>query len=353
MPTEPPKPTHIPSVEHRIPQLDGLRAVAMLAVFFHHSARIPLLWTGVDVFFVLSGFLITGILLHRKQHPSYFGYFYIRRAFRILPPYIVVCLAVGALVSWKMLTPWPFFVFFGMNIHDFLYGPTPLLPVWSLAVEEQFYLVWPFIVLLSSERVILIAAAVGVFLTPLLRVAATPLFASHFPIYFLTPFRADLLCAGAVIAMLWKNQRPRIGPIAQRFAWIGFVVGFGLLAFLQLHGFRLIANTRKGNGLDYSLSLIGSASLLLWALGGRGWLVRFLSLRPVRYLGQISYFMYLTHIAFLHLCKHWFTDSRLVSTVGLLCTFAAAALSWHLMERPLIRLAARLAPGLPNPPPPV
>ena len=135
----------------RIAQLDGLRAFAFLAVFGNHSIPVPLGWVGVDQFFVLSGFLITGILLKAKSSTPkvFFGTFYRRRAQRILPAYgtaLLLAAAMGAAVGWA--TVWPWLASFCANFANVFYPEKlgPLAPLWSLAVEEQFYLLWPLVV---------------------------------------------------------------------------------------------------------------------------------------------------------------------------------------------------------------
>lgn len=101
--------------------MDGLRAVAILSVYLAHTLRIPLTWVGVDILFVLSGFLITGILLKRKlSGGAYFKYFYGLRIYRILPPYVLTLTAFGLLFTWKAFHPRPLFVFFGMNLQRWL-----------------------------------------------------------------------------------------------------------------------------------------------------------------------------------------------------------------------------------------
>ena len=344
------------SIDTRIRQFDGLRAVAIVMVLIHHSLHVPLLWVGVDIFFVLSGFLITSILLDRKHRGrSYFSYFYTRRAFRILPPYAVAIVLAAFRFGPSFLHYWPYFAFFAMNIFAALSIHTNMvLPLWSLAVEEQFYFVWPLIVLLLPERFVLRAAVLGILITPLLRVLATPLFSTSFPIYFLTPFRADLLCAGAALAVLWRSHRDRVEHLGRRFGAYGVLAGFGLMAALQAFPiFRIASNTRESNGLIYSLSLLGSTSLVTWSLVDRGWLHRLLTRKPIRYIGQISYMVYLVHLIFFEWMQSYTGNKYIVAFAGSALTIVFAALSWQLMERPLIRLAARLAPGSPPPPAPL
>jgi peptidoglycan/LPS O-acetylase OafA/YrhL len=346
-----PPPERSVAVHGRIQQLDGLRAVAILGVFFNHTLHIPLTWVGVDIFFVLSGFLITGILLERKIESrttgGYFHYFYSRRAFRILPPYVLTILIYGLFFTWNAFHPWWLFAFFGMNLQDFFWHgwvKAPL-PLWSLAVEEQFYLVWPVIILLVSEKLLLRLAIAALVITPFLRVFCTPMFSTHFYIYTLTPFRADLLCAGAVLAMLWKRRTPRTEQIIRTRAWMGVVAGFGGLMFVQIWpSLRLASNTRASNGLDYSLSVLGSFSLVAWTLADRGWLKGLLSTRPMRFIGQISYTMYLTHIIAIFVTERYVHSTFGITTIALAVTILYSWLSWIVMERPLIGFAAKKVP---------
>ena len=333
-----------PSIGHRgrIEQLDGLRAIAILAVIVHHCLGIPLLWVGVDVFFVLSGFLITGILLRRKQEPrGYFSGFYFRRLFRIQPAYIASIILYGTFFTWSLFRPWPYYAFFGMNIHPLLYNWPINLPVWSLAVEEQFYLLWPLVVLLVAERTLLRLSIAVILIAPFLRAACTPFFAQSGAIYMLTPFRADLLCAGAALAILWGHRSARFEEVLRKYAWLGVIGGFGCLAGVYAFPvFRLANNTRVSNGLDYSLSLIGATALLAWALAGRGLFYRLLTLKPMRYIGQISYMMYLVHQMIEgRLVRYMPKRDTLFPT--LVITIAFASVSWYAVERPLINFAAR------------
>jgi peptidoglycan/LPS O-acetylase OafA/YrhL len=340
------------AVQGRIPQLDGLRTVAILLVFVNHALHTPLTWVGVDIFFVLSGFLITGILMQRKAVSGgvgkYFRYFYVRRVFRILPPYYLTLLVFSIFFPWSAFHPWPMFAFFGMNLQrSFSFTQTwNPLPLWSLAVEEQFYFVWPFIILLVSEKVLFRLAIAAIVITPFLRFFCTPLFPTQLSIYMLTPFRADLLCAGALLAMLWKHRGPRLEQVCRNFAWTGCVAGFGGLVLAQLvPGLRLASNSRAGNGLDYSLSVLGSFCLLAWTLADRGWLRALLASRPMRFLGQISYTMYLIHRIPIILLEHRISSPYVVGLIALPVTIGYATLSWFLMEKPLIAFAARMAPG--------
>src|SRR5690242_4935967 len=143
----------------RIPQLDGLRSIAILMVFLFHAFQVPVFWSGVDLFFVLSGYLITGILLRLKEQKDGGAVvlrlarsFYLRRACRIHPPFVryLFDVTLFSRVPWAHLEYW--YAFYDANYatatgHD---SVRAMVPLWSLAVEEQFYFVWPWVVLLAS-----------------------------------------------------------------------------------------------------------------------------------------------------------------------------------------------------------
>ena len=336
-PAEPNAATH-----GRVLQLDGLRAIAFLSVFLNHATHLPLLWVGVDVFFVLSGFLITGILLERKRlGQAYFGYFYRRRLFRIVPAYVLAIVLHGLLITWSQYKPLWLFVL-APNVQGLRPNGPGLLPLWSLAVEEQFYLVWPFVVLFTSERVLLRIALAALVVVPALRMLCTPLFPNMFHIYVLTPFRADLLCAGAALALLWKRHEPHLRAALTRWAPHVCLLGFCLFAGTQAFPvFRLASNTRLANGLVYLFSLTGAAGLLTWVLSDTGWLRAALRWPALRYLGEISYTMYLVHVIFIIRLEERFGRHAWVDGLALLALVLYASISWFVLERPLIRLGAR------------
>ncbi|MGI4830185.1 MAG: acyltransferase family protein [Janthinobacterium lividum] len=339
---EPPPTEANAAVSGRILQFDGLRALAFAAVFINHSTHTPLLWAGVDLFFVLSGFLITGILLQRKHTgSSYFGQFYRRRAYRILPSYLLTIVIYGFLSSWQGYKPlWLFLL--APNVQDLRSNGQTLLPLWSLAVEEQFYLIWPLVVLFTSEKTLLRLSIAAVVFTPVLRMVCAPYMPNHLYIYSLTPFRADLLCAGAVLALLWKQRTPATAAMIHRWSWPLCLVGFGLFAGTQVWPvFRLASNSVPANGFVYLFSLLGATGLLAAVLTSSGWLKRLLSFRPLRYLGEISYTMYLIHVVFLVRLQARFGPRLWVNGTGLLLIILYASVSWFLLEKPLIRFAAR------------
>jgi peptidoglycan/LPS O-acetylase OafA/YrhL len=329
----------------RIPQLDGLRALAILMVFAGHAFHIPLLWTGVDLFFVLSGYLITGILLRLKEQPAaakYFAPFYKRRARRILPPYFVFLIAAGLLFSLPWARGWYWYIFFATNVPLALgqTGAAALMPLWSLAVEEQFYLVWPWVVLCCSRESLRKAAVATVVLSPLIRAAATPLFSSHLPIYCLTIFRADTLAAGAFLAIAQAEDGNWI--VRRRHAGLYALLGAGmLLVLLGLRPeFRTSANSILFNSVGYSLTAIAFAGTLTYVLAlERGIVYEVLTCKASRYLGRISYTFYLYHLAILEKTATYVSSPLARAVIGFVLTFAVAAVSWHWLESRILNLS--------------
>src|SRR5438046_2132847 len=202
-------------IRQKIPQLDGIRGVAILVVIIHNSGKFPRLfangWMGVDLFFVLSGFLITGILLDTKHSDGYFKNFYIRRCLRIWPLYYSVIFFVFVIVPFlrpsqghivfEKSSPWwsfPFFVqnFFVPHLTD---AAASLAVTWSLAIEEQFYLVWPWVVRYCSASQLRRIAVSVICLSPVLR-----LFWSfrNVDIYTKSFCSLDGLLAQALLALL-------------------------------------------------------------------------------------------------------------------------------------------------------
>jgi peptidoglycan/LPS O-acetylase OafA/YrhL len=339
--------------EGRIVQLDGLRAIAVLAVFAQHAIKAPL-WMGVDLFFVLSGFLITGILLERKARgQSYFAYFYARRARRILPPYVLLMIVSTLLFGLGWAEHWQWYVFFATNIGDALgqAGHDSLNALWSLAVEEQFYIFWPFVVLLVSERTLAIVAGALIVVVPILRALATPLFDSFWPIYYLTPFRMDLLSAGALLAILVRRDRHLLEPLKIP-ALIGFCAALAVLAWLHLHYPRFrAANTPLSNAGLYSVSLVLCTSLLVMALQSKGIVKRVLSNSVLVYIGTISYTVYLIHLSVLYALWPLHYNRYATAAAALAITLAYASATWYAFERRLIRGGAHRAPARPAPVP--
>ncbi len=332
----------------RITQLDGVRGLAILAVFLNHALNAKLLWMGVDLFFVLSGFLITGVLLNAKQYSlrGYFAKFYTRRARRILPPYLLTLLVASGIFGAAWTRHWYFYIMANNLLSLFhIHYPAAFYPLWSLAVEEQFYLVWPLAVYLLSERRLAQLAVTFIVLAPMLRAAFH--FRDYGPIYCLTPFRMDLLAAGALLCLAYRHKPSRIERFGLETGMLFALSGMGGLVILFHYGITTGGNTRIGNSLILECTLLISLGFMLWALSGR--FVQGLQWGPLRYIGRISYTMYLVHRGVLYLCSTRF-DQHVAAIIGFSITVAYASASWYLMEKPLLvhgRKPAALATAAP------
>jgi len=327
----------------RIPQIDGLRAIAILMVFAAHTFGVPLFWMGVDLFFVLSGYLITGILLRLKESRatggSYWSAFYFRRIRRILPPYIafLVVLTIFFGVPWRHI--WYWYFFFAPNIPLAL-GKVMVAamgPLWSLGVEEQFYFIWPWLVLACSKEGLRRIALGVIVVSPLLRAVSTPLFNTHFPIYSLTIFRADTLAMGAFIALASSHDPQWIGR-HRRMAVSSSLAALALLMGLSiLPSFRAGANSVIFNSIGYSLSAVCLGSTLIYVLGAQsGLLYTILTAPPLRYLGLISYTFYLYHEAVLLKVGQYFHSPIPIALVAFSAIISISVVSWHFYETPIL-----------------
>ncbi len=362
----------------RFPALDGVRALAIVLVFAEHFGGgahggrilqfINILrehgWIGVDIFFVLSGFLITGILYDTLGDSKYISRFFARRSLRILPLYYGVFLLILLLTpflhfQWRPQHLW-FLVYLGnfvanRNFDLYLFFPTnyPRAPAnishfWSLCVEEQFYLVWPWIVLRVRNRTRLIAVAVALCALALLsRVLfllwAGPVVAETWTLRVL-PFRLDALLIGAILALLLRGPSAHRVQAACRWLFIG-----SALAVLAI--FVLSPAYDSPWLLTIGLTLIGSASagLVGMALRPATPVFRVCNLRPLRTLGKYSYGFYVFHDLYYYPCvlfliwcyehTHNRVLSGLVETVGaFIVTFLLSKLSYDLFESRFLRL---------------
>ena len=319
----------------RIRQLDGIRAVAVLSVFLHHALHVKLLWMGVDLFFVLSGFLITGVLLDAKRHSlaGFFAHFYSRRTRRILPPYLLL-LGLGSCVygiAW--MQHWYFYILLTNFLTPLqVQHPLAFKPLWSLAVEEQFYLAWPFAVYFLANQRLRQLCIVLMLAAPVLR----GLF--HFdhlwPIYMLTPFRMDLLAAGGLLCLEWRSRQERIERYGAALGLSLVAIGVAGVFILMKRGYSTYGNTRMGNVFIYEACMFIALGAMIFALGGRG--VEWLRWRPLTYIGQISYSMYLVQVGIIHLVSEKF-HGMMAAAIALAITVAYAAISWSAMESQLLK----------------
>lgn len=200
-------------------------------------------------------------------------------------------------------------------------------------MEEQFYLLWPFAVFFLSEASLGWMGCALLVIVPVLRGVCTPLFALHWPIYVLTPFRMDLLVMGGLLAIAWRHHRPLIERYGRLGLALPVIAGSALILVSRRYHISTAGNTVAGNVLIYELSVVACTGMLLWALSGQ-W-VGILKVAPIRYLGRISYSIYLIHLTALYVCRLRFQGIT-AAALAAVVTVTYAALSWHLMEEPLL-----------------
>jgi peptidoglycan/LPS O-acetylase OafA/YrhL len=361
------------------PALDGVRGIAILLVLAHHltvvrpatpfdEVTLAVLhkgWAGVDVFLVLSGFLITGILIDSRDSPRYFKSFYVRRTLRIFPLfYLVIFLsyyvlplfptwyqrlvgAGGAPPQWQY---WLFVSNFAIaERNQFQHGILDIS--WSLAIEEQFYLVWPVVVWLCPPAWLGTLCGVIITSVPLLRAFAIASGAPELEVYVSTPYRADALAAGGGLA--WVSRRPlgaSIRPLGPWAFWAG-VGGVGGLVWWDGH-------TSWDGGLKqfvgYSFLALAASGLVLCAMRepGRSRWPRALAAGWLRTFGRYSYCLYLIHLPVMWIMRYAVFDpsrgplvvgSALPAQVGFWALTVPVALglawlSWRCFEQPVLRL---------------
>ena len=331
------------------PDIDGLRTVAVLPVVFYHAGvtGFPGGFVGVDIFFVISGFLITTII-YGEMSDGRFSIlrFYERRARRILPPLFAV-MVVSLVAGWFILVPDDFdhmgqsilsaliFVsnmWFWQNSRDYFGGATdylPMLHTWSLAVEEQFYIFFPLLLMALhryARRLLLPAIGLLVLGSLVLAIHATPRMPSAS--FYLLPTRIWELGIGSLLAL----GLPRIeAPRALREA-------AGLLGLISVLAPVFLYNSQMQFPGVAALPPVLGAALLIWAgTAGPVWASRLLSLRPMVWIGLISYSLYLWHWPIMA-----FVRNRLFSVeldpawqvVTVLASVLAGWISWRIVERP-------------------
>jgi peptidoglycan/LPS O-acetylase OafA/YrhL len=366
-----------PAVLGRISALDGLRGVAIALVLLHHFAsgghhfclinlffRIAQAgWVGVDLFFVLSGFLITSILLGTKTSPTYFRDFYARRALRIFPLFygaLLLAYFIGPLFFPPVLDAgrnqaWLWF--YGANVFPVFYRETIATPnvlhwslahFWSLAVEEQFYLMWPFLVLKTGRRSLLNWCIAILVIAPALRVGLTLVgWGDEDILYQFTFCRMDSLATGALIAVV----RQRVEGINALRPWaIRGAIVFGLaLAVISLLRHGLAEYDPVMNTVGFSMLALFFGSVLILAILARPLTLwhRVITSRPLRFLGKYSYGIYVLHTLTIYpvvaiskpVAGLSYSASMLVRLIlGSASSVGLALLSWNLLEKHFLKL---------------
>ena len=362
-----------------IPGLDGLRAIAFLLVFALHTNYLQIGWVGVSLFFVLSGFLITGILLDMKKTLSskeYFFKFYGRRFLRIFPLYYFYLLLVILVTTWLISVPYrPRYMQIALDqiwyavayVYDFFFATAAfqlsnfLDHFWSLSVEEQFYIFWPLLIFLVPEKWLNKLFIGFIVLGPLFRLAFYLVhvsgvfrFLAATPWEFIYPLpfsHLDAFALGAYISRfpILKAKRqffllliliPIIGFAAQ-------YIATGTIGAISAFGYPLLLPEAYQSIWAYSL-LNYFFAVIIYGVAREGWVVGVLEWHPLRYLGRISYGLYVYHFPIV-----WFSArivdlgiqppllKPLTMLIALGGTILIASLSYAWMEKPILNLKDR------------
>ncbi|WP_020471831.1 acyltransferase family protein [Zavarzinella formosa] len=354
----------------RDPALDAIRGLAILTVtIFRFGTRTDdgtpigagFTWLcgagdrGVDLFFVLSGFLITGVLFDAKGQSHYLRNFFVRRSLRIFPLYFGVLFA--AFVLLPRIYPEQTFVNVYTIEHQewlWMYGTNNLLSIdwlwplgvfnhfWSLAVEEHFYVVWPFVILFLGRRMAMNACLFLIGMAISCRFALGVMKGNFIAAEVLTICRMDSLAIGAFLALMVRGPGGMAGVVP--WAW-----RLGPLAVIIVVTSELL--DKGGFYLPYTLTAIACASLIVWALTATDRFSRTIwHSRVLRKLGQYSYAMYVFQNLLVPAGERFWPVADLIDTLGSLggrlayvalgfgVTFVAAFISWHAYEKHFLKL---------------
>ena len=371
-----------PLTKQRLAELDGLRGFALLMILAFHSIyqegafpagsflawlqrSVGLDWTALDLFFVLSGFLIGGILMDSRLSPNYFKTFYARRFYRIVPVYYVWVLLYIALIGFAgaevtrlsnsgvrpplTLAIISYFLFVQNSFTMDLYGFAGAWfgHLWSLAVEEQFYLVAPLVVRLARPKFLkwilaaVVALAIAVRLYLRYVVQATPTY-----ITTRTICRMDALAIGMLAACLYRSESGSLW-LAQNLRALRAIlaVAFAGVVWLFLYAYGSVTPAMQTFGFTW-MAFFYATVLLLAVQHRTGWLAGFLRNPLCRELGTVSYCVYLIHVI-VNVCLHAVIFHRapristpsaaLVTILAIRITYAIAKLSWIYFEEPMQR----------------
>jgi len=358
------------------PELDGLRFYAFLGVFvchtlpfeasFYHGLHLPMPWlwgatvkagaAGVDLFFALSAFLITSLLLREREETGDISlkHFYLRRILRIWPLYFLV-IGLGLVLSHTMANQhlrWyyvaGYLLFAGNWVHAVFGRPESIaFPLWTVSIEEQFYLIWPLLVKRLERRGLIVAGVVIFLLATVCRVGFVLAGVSGGYIYYGSTARCDSIALGILIA-LFADRLPELTRTARLLLVSGGLVGWiaasawltdqpGPISIREVPGRLIIA--------------LAAGAMLYGCLYSRS---KFLTGAWVVQLGKVSYGLYLLHLAGLLLAKsvlHPISGTALLATkaVGFVLTLLLAFASYRWVESPFLRMKDRFARVLSRP----
>ena len=362
-----------------IPGLDGLRAIAFLVLFGLHTDYLQFGWMGVQLFFVLSGYLITGILLRMKEKlpaREYFMKFYGRRFFRIFPLYYFYLFLMLGVTTWLISVsyrPNVMRVFVDqiwyavLYVYDFFSAYQGFVPsrfldhLWSLSVEEQFYIFWPLLIFLVPEKSIKKLFLAGIIAGPIFRIA---IFLFHqsglieslrdpaaLAIYPLPFSHVDAFAFGAYITRFSiPNARKQFVYLGIAIPLIGFATQYAAVGTLEpFSALGYPVTLPNGYQFIWAYTLLNYwFAVLIYCVVHEKMFVQFLDWPPLQYLGRISYGLYVYHFPVI-----WFAGRirefgvseefapLLITLLSFIGTVAVASLSYFALEKPFLKLKDR------------
>lgn len=340
-----------------IPELDGIRGLAIILVIAHHCFRLTFGWVGVDLFFVLSGFLITGILLDTKSNENYYRNFWARRILRIFPLYYCVLILIFLpqtlfqlnIIGEPSITYW----FYLQNLKftfdgSFPQGKGPLNHFWSLAIEEQFYLIFPVIIKSLRPKMFLLTSAFFIISAIILRFYLY--FNNNIGYYVFTFCRIDALLIGAILAYLIRNKKDLITKYIHYF----FVFSLLILVFLFLTGTTKNSDKYLAT-FGYTIIAVFFATIIVYSISNfkLNFLKVFFNIKALKFFGKIAYGLYIYHYILYVLFKpaietiiysfiqNGYISKVLVSIILVTITVLISTLSYLLFEKRFLLLKNR------------
>lgn len=361
--------------------LDGLRAVAFLIVIGFHTDLLPFGWMGVQLFFVISGYLITGILIRMKEMlpaREFFLKFYTRRFLRIFPLYYFYLILLFMGSTWLL----PIFnkpkiiqvildqvAFAALYVYNFYcvsiwYQDTYFLGhLWSLSVEEQFYVFWPLLIFLIDEKYLKKAFLAGMVAGPVFRILIVWMYEARVfemfsnpalhPVYTMPFSHIDAFAFGAYISRFSiPNARKQLLVLSVAVPLIGYAAQFaahGVLPPLLTLGYEDSMLDSYQNIWGYSL-LNYLFMVIIYCVANEKMFLRFLDWKPLQYLGKISYGLYVYHFPVIWITGQAFKQVQFggystlgLATFSLLGTVVVASISYYFLEKPFLQLKDRFA----------
>ena len=361
-----------PQTDGHILALDGVRGLAIALVVSFHSGLLikqpfnaaekvwmgfaSIGWSGVDLFFVLSGFLITTILIQTREDERYFRNFFMRRVLRIFPLYFGALLLILSRVNINDDQIW--YWLFAQNWLPVFGGGkqlTQLQPFWSLAVEEQFYLVWPLVIFWLRPKHVPVFCVLIAVAALVARCVAKSNGVEFWTIATVTPFRLDALAMGALVACLRSSDRGKRILKAAPAVLVASLIGLCVVGYFD-KGYRM--NGQLSQTAGYTLYALMSAGLIAMIAEQHALCRtprRLLESKYLCYLGNRSYAIYLLHMPVLMFMNNVYSRMREKDTSGWLdvqCFFFGvciclilAEVSWQLYERQFLKLKRRYPRG--------